>query len=86
MGSSASTDLSIAYAAISADFAGDVFVCLYDLYDPTVIYPPVDPNVHDDLVVTALGAHDSAFFCASAVEPKHQSCQSAEARGGCPVV
>lgn len=83
-GSSPSTDLSIAYATISADFAADVFVCLYDLYDSTVTYPPIDPNVHDDLVATALGAHESAFYCASAVESQHQTCQSPAARGGCP--
>ena len=84
-GSSLSTDLAIAYATISEDFAADVFVCLYDLYDPTLTYPPIDPNVQSDLVVTALGAHESAFYCASAVETKHQTCQSSAARGGCPV-
>ena len=86
-GSSPSTDLTIAYKAIApSDFAGDIFICLYDLYDPTVTYPPIDPNVHSDLVVTKLGAHDSAFYCASAVEPKHQTCQSVAAQGGCPAV
>ena len=63
----------------------DVFVCLYDLYDPTVTYPRIDPNVHSDLRVTALGAHDSAFYCLSAVDATHETCQSSAARGGCPI-
>lgn len=65
---------------VSAAFAPDIGVCLYDMYawDFLPRLPPGAP------LVAALSAHDSAFYCAWPSSSQHGACDQSYATSGCP--
>ena len=85
-GSAPASVLTIPFANISsADLAAAPAVCVYDLYDGSAPpLGPIDPSAHE-LSTGTLGAHDSAFFCVSALDERPPNCDAAASRGACPV-